>query len=302
MATYAELLPRLRSRLLLDWDHPSLQGPLFVNQEGIARKKLVELAGPKSEDGVTWSVFRTLAQLPATAWLPPLLGAQPDAVRCDPLEMEFWVDVPPARARLLWLLDHLDELTPATPAAAARRERVRRSPEHWREQVVAGAVERGDGVLEGGLEADLLVRTPDALLVVEGKHAGDVAVDTVWDSQRDQIGRCLDAALDLAGQGQQPYYLLASDDYIHQGPYIQAPHYEQLLPGYRDNPTFRAARLPHRSAAELARLEGRIRWLSWADLVDAVLDNSAGLPAQQKRLLIRLVEYLKEKRLLHKGG
>ena len=35
--------------------------------------------------------------------------------------------------------------------------------------------------------------------------------------------------------------------------------YETLLPRYRDDAAFRAARLPHRSAEELARLGGTHR-------------------------------------------
>ena len=71
---------------------------------------------------------------------------------------------------------------------------------------------------------------------------------------------------------------------------------------YRDDPAFRAAQLPHRSDEELARLEGCIGWTTWADLMDTVLDNSADFPVEHKSLLRELVEYLKERKLLHKGG
>ena len=71
---------------------------------------------------------------------------------------------------------------------------------------------------------------------------------------------------------------------------------------YRDDSAFRAAQLPHRSDEELARLEGRIGWTTWADLMDTVLDNSADFLAEHKGLLRELVEYLKERKLLHKGG
>ena len=123
-----------------------------------------------------------------------------------------------------------------------------------------------------------------------------------WDPQRDQIARCLDAALDLAGEARQPYFLLATDDYSHANLETPAMAYETLLPRYRDDAAFRAARLPHRSAEELARLDGRIGWLSWADLVDTVLDHSSAFSPEQKRMLRDLVDYLRSRRLLHKGG
>ena len=172
----------------------------------------------------------------------------------------------------------------------------------WRAVIESGPPERGEGIFEGVTELDACLSTQDAVIVVEAKYKSDLSQRTAWDPQRDQIARCLDAALDLAGEARQPYFLLATDDYSHANLETPAMAYETLLPRYRDDAAFRAARLPHRTAEELARLDGRIGWLSWADLVDTVLDHSSAFSPEQKRMLRDLVDYLRSRRLLHKGG
>ena len=308
MPTAAEYLARLRGRLLLDWDDPFLRGTLFVSETGAPRKKLTDLVSARSEDAITWSVFRTLLRLSPESWLTGLLAccaARPSGA-VAPLEMEFWRQVPPPASRLLWLLDNLDKLSFHDPRrleqAQQRLERVRQSKEHWKTLVVAGPPERGDGILEGSTEPDVVVDTPGAVVVVEAKYLSDISPRTTWDPRRDTLGRCLDAALELAGPHRQPYFVLVTDDYVHEGPYVVPMTYETLVPRYRDDPAFRAAQLPHRSDEELARLEGCIGWTTWADLMDTVLDNSADFPVEHKSLLRELVEYLKERKLLHKGG
>lgn len=308
MPTAAEYLARLRGRLLLDWDDPLLRGPLFVSETGAPRKKLTDLVSPRSEDALAWSVFRTLLRLSPESWLPGLLSccaARPSGA-VAPLKMEFWRQVPPPASRLLWLLDNLDKLGFHDPRrlkqAQQRLERVHQSKEHWQTLVIAGPPERGDGILEGSTELEVVFDTPGGVVVVEAKYLSDIARRTTWDPQRDQIARCLDATLELAGPHRQPYFLLVTDDYVHEGPYVVPMIYETLIPCYRDDSAFRAAQLPHRSDEELARLEGRIGWTTWADLMDVVLDNSADFPAEHKSLLRELVEYLKERKLLHKGG
>ena len=308
MPTAAEYLARLRGRLLLDWDDPFLRGPLFVSETGAPRKKLAELASARSEDGLAWSVFRTLLRLPPQSWLPGLLSccaARPSGA-VAPLEMEFWRQVPPPASRLLWLLDNLDQQpfqNKVEPDPAFRRaERVQKDLERWKALVRAGPPQRGDGILEAPLELDVTLSTPDILVAIEAKYSGDIQVGAPWDPQRDALGRCLDATLELAGPHRQPYFVLVTDDYVHEGPYILPMAYETLMPRYRDSGDFRAAQLPHRSDQELARLEGRVGWTTWADLMDTVLDNSTDFAPPQKELLRGLVDYLKGKKLLHKGG
>jgi hypothetical protein len=305
MPQAADLPPRLQQALLLDWDAPELRGPLFVAPGGAARKKLTDLVGPRSDDAVTWSVFRTLQRLPAAVWLPPVLGAPAEDSGWEPASFTYWLQLPPSTERLLWLLGHLDGLAFADPrqaaAAAARLQRVQAAHERWQTQIRAGLA-RGDGVLEPPFDAGVVITTPENVVVVLGLYRRDIELRTAWDPQRDALSRGLDAALDLAGEGRTPWLLLATDGYRHEGPDLRAFSYEALAPRYRDDPAFLAAMLPHRRAPDLARLASRLRWLSWADLLDAVLDRSAALNAEHRLLLRHLVDYLKTKRLLFKGG
>lgn len=303
MAGTEEYFERLRTRLLLDWDDPLFRGPRFVGEGGSARKALSDLASPRSAQALAWSAFRTFSRLPPSTWLSPLLHLPPDDGSAK-VGLEFWATAPAPRARLLWLLDHLDTLSfhdpVRAPAASARLDRVARDRTSWEQRVHAGAV-KGDGVFEEPIEIDLLVRTPDTLLVVTVLHQSDIATRTQWDPERDGLARGIDAAIDLAG-GRRPAFLLLTDSYTRAGANGRAAAFERLLPRYRDDAGFLEERLPHRSARELDRIRGNVHWLSWADLTDLVLDHSAGLPLEHKRLLINLVHYFREKRLLHKGG
>ena len=303
MASAEEYLERLRSKLLLDWDDPQFRGPRFVGDHGAARKPLSDLVSPRSAQALVWSAFRTLSRLPPSTWLGPLLRLPSEATPAV-VDLEFWPVVPPPRARLLWLLEHSETMSFHDPlraaAAAARLQRVARDRVLWEHRLHAGA-EKGDGVFEEPVEIDLVGRTPQTLLAVTALYQDDIAIRTQWDPQRDGLARILDAALELAG-ARRPTFLLLTDSYTRAGVNGRAAAFEALMPRYRDDPGFLRARLPHRSERELSRLQGNIHWLSWADFTDLVLDNSAALPMEHKRLLINLVHYLKDRHLLHKGG
>ena len=302
-----EYLPRLRRRLLLDAADPIFTGPLFIGEEGNARKKLQELTTAKSEGAVTWNVFRTFEKLPSETWLPALLREAEctfDGL-ASPLTVEYWQTVAPSKSRLLWLLDHLDSIVVQDPrqeaSARTRIERVAEHTDRWRNAITDGTT-RGDGVFEGSVELDAVLSTPDAIIGVMVRATSDVQVGTQWDASRDEIGRALDAVLDLTSDGRQPYFLFVTDDYKHPGVNVVPMAYESLMPRYRIDPAYRASKLPHRTPDELARLDGHIGWLSLADMVDAVLDHSSSFPQPSKRMLINLVDYLHGRRLLHKGG
>lgn len=316
MPLASELAPRLQQALLVDWDAPELQGAEFVGPDGSARRRLTEIANPRADAALTWSVFRVLGRFPAAVWLPHLLGAEPDPARWEPATLDWWVPVAPPAGRLLWLLDRLDDLLADDRLPAAGRARIKRvaaNLDRWRAQIAAGA-DRGDGILEGAYEADAVIQTPAALVVVTGRYQRDVESSTAWDPARDAICRGLDAALDRAGPDREPWYLLVTDDYHHESSadrlvyndYRGAPEtktmaYERLMPRYESDAAFLAERLPHRTPEERSRLAGHIRWLSWADLTDAVLDYSAALSAEHRLLLRKMVDYLRDKRLLFKG-
>ncbi|MSQ09656.1 MAG: hypothetical protein EXR52_01420 [Dehalococcoidia bacterium] len=305
MAGFAELAPRLQQALLLDWDAQELRGPQFLRPDGVARKKLAGLVSPRSDAAVTWSVFRTLQRLPAQGWLPHVLRPQAHHGDWDPAEFTWWSSVPAPRSHLLWLLDHMDGLAPAEvtqqAAALARLTKVAEQRDGWKRMVAEGA-DRGDGVLEPAFEADLVITTPGHVVVVMGVYQHDIERRTFWDAHRDALARGLDTALELAGPDRVPWLLFVTDDYRHEGPETRAMAYEALASRYSSDRAFLAARLPSRDAAQIDRLAGQLRWLSWADLLDVVLDHSSGLPGDGRLMLRRLVDYLHGKQLLFKGG
>lgn len=331
MPSAADYLPRLKDRLLLDADDPIFSGPLFVGEGGEARKKLRDLVSTRSEDAITWSVFHSFTRLPTPEWMGSLLATCPSAPRSFPESIEAvvecWRKILPPRSALLWMLEHLDQLSSRAPEETVRRlERVRHDLAHWLDLVCTAPPPRGLGVFEGPTEADLVVETPQFTVLIESKYTSDIATATTSWPQRDQIARCIDAALELAGPDREPYFVLITDDYAHpqvdtmarwMGPtppspageapalpvsYVPALQYEILMPRYMNEPSFLASRLPHRCPEEVQRLEGHIGWLSWADLIDGVLDRSAGFTPEQHLVLRRLVDWLRDKRLLHKGS
>ncbi|GEM_PF-2713471 len=308
MPSANDIYPRLRERLLLDWDAPLLRGPLFVTESGAARKKLTELASARSEAGLIWSVFRTFARLPAHAWARRLLSCCPTAPTeaITSVSMEFWAQARPPQSRLLWLLDHIDALGANLPdggVVARRLQRVKADIERWRAIVAAHPqAVGGDGVLESPVELDVTLEAPGVKVALKAVFAKDIQTGTEIDPARDEIARCLDALLDGVTPRQEPYFLFVSDDYAHEGLYTSAMAYESLMPRYRDEPAFLATQLPHRSEGDLARLRGRIGWTTWADVTDNILDGFGEYNNEQRALLRKLVDYLKPKKLLHRGG
>jgi len=196
--------------------------------------------------------------------------------------------------------------------------------EEWTEALLGKAI---DGAVEMRFwegSMDLVLEAPGLTAVVEGKYTSDIAAPSP--RQGDQIARCLDAALELAGAENAPHFVLITDDYAHPQadpmvrwmgpappspageapalpvPYVPTLQYEILMPRYMNEPGFLTSRLPNRRPEEVQRLLGHIRWLSWADLIDGVLDRSASFTPEQHLVLRRLVDWLRDKRLLHKGS
>ena len=225
MPPATEFLPRLKDRLFLDWDDPVFKGPLFVAQDGSARKKLRDLVSSRSEDAITWSVFRAFSRLPADVWLQALLSgagrlAQPgrqDACAPGDVSLSFWQSGADVAIEGLGFAIAIDGKYTSDIAARGERDEIGR-----------------------GLEAALALAGPDrdpyfVLITDDYSHP-----------QTDSLARWLGPSfVDNPQPGAA--VLHASSEALMV--------YETLMPRYRDDRVFRASRLPKSSPEDLARLE-----------------------------------------------
>jgi hypothetical protein len=300
-----------RDNLYIDKDHPILRGPLFVGRKGGPKKKARYLASPDSEDAVTWSVFRTLLRIASCRWLSRFVedasGVAGTILDTEMTNMEieyikFWPHVPAPQSRLLWLLDHLDDprisekskgacADRARPEPKRRLPRIRRRFPFYREKARTGCLVRGIGVLEGATELDALIEHPSFLVAVEAKYTADLHPFTTWDSERDQLGRVIDIAIELSLQQRKPSFaVLVTDQRSHDSPLL----YEKLAPLYQTDRGFLREKLPHRTAEELDRLAG-VGWITWREVLDGI--DQQGLSGCERQLLCGLAAYLSVRRL-----
>jgi len=291
-----------RDNLYIDKDHPIFRGPLFVGQSGSPTKKARYLARRDSEDAVTWSVFRTLLRIAPCRWLngfvrgatdvvPPILNTDMSHMEIE--YIKFWPHVPAPQSRLVWLLDHLDDPRIQESEGGShkpeRLQRIRRRFPFYREKARTGCSVRGTGVLEGATELDALVEHPRFLVAVEAKYTADLSFPT-WDSERDQLGRVIDIAIELSSQQRKPgFAVLVTDRRSHDPPKL----YEHLAPRYQDR-EFLRKKLPHRTAEELDRLAG-VGWITWREVLDGI--DQQGLSGCERQLLCGLAAYLSVRRL-----
>jgi hypothetical protein len=293
-----------RDNLYIDKDHPIFRGPLFVGQSGSPTKKARYLARRDSEDAVTWSVFRTLLRIAPCRWLngfvrgatdvvPPILNTDMSHMEIE--YIKFWPHVPAPQSRLLWLLDHLDDpriqKSKGGSSDPERLQRIRRRLSLYREKARTGCLVRGTGVLEGATELDALIEHPRFLVAVEAKYMADLGPDTKWDSEREQLGRVIDSAIELSLQQRKPSFaILVTDQRLHDSPLL----YEKLAPRYQADWDFLKERLPHRSEDELKWLV-KAGWVTWKELLEGV--DQDGLSRCERQLLCGLAAYLSVREL-----
>ncbi len=293
-----------RDNLYIDKDHPIFRGPLFVGRNGGPTKKARDLSDPLSEDAVTWSVFRTLLRIAPCRWLSRFVGDPTGAAvpisDTDMSHMEieytkFWPHVAAPQSRLLWLLDHLDDpriqKSRGASADPERLQRIRQRLPNYRQKAQAGRLLRGIAVLEGATELDALIEHPVFVVAIEAKYTADLSPDTTWDSEREQLGRVIDIAIELSLQQDKPCFAaLVTDRYSHD-PQLR---YEKLAPHYQSDRGFLREKLPHRGPDELDRLRG-VGWITWREVLDGV--DQQGLSGCERQLLSGLADYLRTREL-----
>lgn len=296
-----KLLNSYRDNLYTDRDHSIFRGPKFVGRDGQPTKKMRHLCDPLSEDAVTWSVFRTLQRLDPKYW-PRILMEKAYGVSCTSANssVSFWRDVPPPKERLIWMLEHLDEMRIVHSRGAQRYpdrvERVKMRLNHWLEIAGKGHLRpRMLGCLEGDTELDALIETPHSIIAIEAKYTSDLSLDTRWDTDRDQIGRVIDSGLALATE-KEFYFLLVTDAKCHAPG--EEKSYEELIRHYQHDLEFVRRKLPHRAEEELHKLLGHIGWLRWSDIVETVRQSEAITTPEQKMHIEGLSAYLRARHLL----
>jgi hypothetical protein len=283
-----------RDNLYIDKDHPIFSGPLFVGHDGSPTKKALYLARPDSEDAVTWSVFRTLLRIAPCRWLSEFVtrptGVAVSILDADKSNMEieyikFWPHVPAPQSRLRWLWDHRHDRRVQESRGAGENP--------GRLQCMEEKVAQGHKipVLEGDTELDALIEHPGFLVAIEAKYKADLTPDTTWDSERDQLGRVIDIAIELSlQQGKPSFAILVTGQRSHDS----RLSYEELAPSYQTDRGFLREKLPHRTAGELDRLAG-VGWITWKELLEGV--DQDGLSRCEKELLSGLADYLKTRGL-----
>jgi hypothetical protein len=204
--------------------------------------------------------------------------------------IKFWPHVPAPQSRLVWLLDHLDDpriqKSKGGSSDPERLQRIRQRLLIYRQKAQTGRLVRGIGVLEGETELDALVEHPRFLVAIEAKYTADLTPDTTWDSERDQLGRVIDIAIELSLQQRKPSFaILLTDQRSHDPPKL----YEELAPRYQADWDFLKDRLPHRSEDELKWLV-KAGWVTWKELLEGV--DQDGLSRCEKELLSGLAAYL----------
>lgn len=273
-------------QLLLDCDDPVFHGPLFRAKKGGPTKKMRDLENPRSEDAVTWSIFRLLARhFGDHPWLPELLAlAGCDVAATGTPNVTFWEKRYPPQERLLWLLNNTDDPRVAKSAGARNDPKrlllVRENLAEYRRRIEKGQVGQYKWVLEGRTEFDAVIRCPGLLVAVEAKLYCDVSTGIRWDRGRDQIARVIDAGLGLAGEDGF-VFLLVTDWRQHDPP----KEYEHLMEYYRTNP-------PSGLSAD------RLRWLTWGEIYQWLERRRPSCTAKQGVWLDRLRSYLAERELL----
>jgi hypothetical protein len=143
--------------------------PVFADMRA---SKLKHLRSVNSEDAVTWNVFRSLRQIGAKAWFPPLWQrAFPDTTAPDDsrVTVKLWESVRPP----------------------------------------LGLLADGD---EGASEIDVVIEAGSWVWFIEAKYRSDISIGTTTRPDRDQILRNLDVGSYYAGVRRFFFSLLVVSD------------------------------------------------------------------------------------------
>ena len=201
------------------------------------------LTSPKSEDWVSWTVFRTLERQPG--WWPNLLRlanhADIDAAAIPTVKL--WRPLSSPRA--------YEKASRARMAASAEDAQRARADD--------------PKPVEGDTEVDIVIEGADVLWFLEAKLHSDLSASTTYDPTRNQLARNIDVLLERAAGRRALMSLVVLDrqpDRFHT----------QLVARYRADPGTLHALLPHRLRSEVDAVVRDLRVVLWRDLVPLLGD------------------------------
>ena len=290
-----------QDNIIVDKGHPAFRTSRFIDSEGNPTSQLHDLGNPKKKEGILWNTFQTLNKLENTIWLPPLgesiFGRPIEGVTY--LAMLYWKVVAPPPPRHLWLFENLDhDRVTQSRGAKEYPERLKEISGHldyWKDLAREGILNTYmEGCMENPLELDLVMDSPSFMIAIIGRNSEDIFTEETWDRERDEISKVIDLGLELTQGRKILYVLLVSDRESHDPPKA----YDELLPRYRSEMGFLKQRLPHRTDAELERLQGRIDRTTWSHITDILISCGNSYPLGKRKFISNLHEYLLKNNLV----
>lgn len=201
---------------------------------------------PRSEDWVTWNVFRLLGRRSPETWWPRVMESANDQVPV-PLAL-------PVPSTLdLWVAMN----SPIAYEVANRARMAASDDPRW----VAWAAHPKP--VEGTSEIDVVIRGPGYLLLAEAKLTSDASTRTTYDPARDQIVRNIDCAIEFSGSELPLFWMFVKD---------RSPDrlFAQWINAWRGDPGLLQSTLPHRDPIAISGVIDRCAMITWAELLSAI--------------------------------
>jgi hypothetical protein len=134
------------------------------------------------------------------------------------------------------------------------------------------------------IQIDIAFDHEQFLVYVEAKLGSDIAMNTKYNPQRNQMIRNIDCLIASAGDRKPIFWLLVKDE-------APARDYVQLMNTYKADPSLLFRDLPHRDAETLKGSAQNLTLLLWSDFRDLVCGCSSDpeTTAVQRELERRII-------------
>jgi hypothetical protein len=207
------------------------------------------LHSPNSEDWVTWNFFQVLLTKYPNEWWGHFINA----VRRRNPDLTFNVDDRSFPTPRFWS-------SVSSPPDYEAQSRARMLASGNKKSVSRAKVTEP---VEGSSEIDIAFDHEQFLVYVEAKLGSDIAMNTKYDPQRNQIIRNIDCLIANAGDRNPIFWLLVKDE-------APARDYVQLINTYKADPSLLFRDLPHQDAETLKGIAQNLTLLLWSDFRELV--------------------------------